>query len=84
MISIDLTNNLAAFYLAKHKKSSAIYILVLLVFMLGIASLSFITIDITFQSRGQIRPVSERIAIVTSLPAQIKEVLPTKNKQAFY
>ena len=80
MINIGYTINTADFYLSKKKKSSSIYILVLLVFTLGIIALPFITIDITFQSRGQIRPVSESNTIVASVSGQIKELHIKENK----
>jgi multidrug resistance efflux pump len=80
MIPINLTQNLAAFYLSKHKKSTAIYMLVLLAFILGIAALPLINIAITFQSRGQIRPVSESNTIVASVSGKIKELNITENE----
>lgn len=80
IIPIETTQNISVFYLARHKNSSIIYVLVLLAFIAGIAALPFITIDITFQSRGQIRPVTESNTIVTSLPAQIKEVYLAENQ----
>jgi HlyD family secretion protein len=80
MIPINLTQNLAAFYLSKHKKNSAIYRLVLLAFILSIAALPLINIDITFQSRGQIRPVSESNTIVASVSGKIKELNIKENE----
>ena len=80
MINIGYTINTADFYLSKKKKSSSIYILVLLVFTLGIIALPFITIDVTFQSRGQIRPVSESNTMVASVSGQIKELHIKENK----
>jgi HlyD family secretion protein len=74
------TQNIAAFYLAKQKSGSIIYVLVLLAFTIGIAVLPFITIGITSQSRGKIRPVTESNTIVANLPAKVKTVNITENQ----
>jgi HlyD family secretion protein len=78
--SHQTTQNLAAFYLAKQKSGSVIYVLVLFAFTVGIAVLPFINIAITFQSRGQIRPVTESNIIAASLPVKVKTVNITENQ----
>jgi HlyD family secretion protein len=80
MIPVNLTKNLSDFYLAKHKNSSVIYVLVLLTFTVGIAILPFITIAITFQSRGRIHPTTESNTIVANLPSKVKTVNITENQ----
>jgi multidrug efflux pump subunit AcrA (membrane-fusion protein) len=80
LLSYQTTQNISAFYLSKQKGGSIIYFVVLLVFTLTIAALPFITIPITFQSRGQIRPVAESNSIISSLPAQIREVNLKENE----
>ena len=79
-LHLQTNQNIAAFYLAKQKSGSVIYLLVLFAFTVGIAVLPFINIAITFQSRGQIRPVSESNSIVASFPAQIQEVNIIENQ----
>jgi len=62
------------------KKGISIYLIVLLLFTAAIIALPFITVDITFQSRGQIRPVTESNAIIANLPAKVKIVHLTENQ----
>ena len=81
MIPVNYTQNLSAFYLSKQKNGSLIYVLVLLAFTIGIAVLPFITVGITFQSRGQIRPITENNTLIANLPAQIKQVNITENQR---
>jgi len=78
--SFQTTQNLAAFYLSKQKSGGIIYMLVLLTFLLSIIALPFIKITITFQSRGQIRPLKENNTIIVNLSAQIKKVNITENQ----
>jgi len=80
LIPVQTTQNLSVFYLSKQKSGSVIYLLVMLVFTVGIAVLPFINIPITFQSRGQIRPITESNTIVSSFPARIKKVNITENQ----
>jgi len=80
LLPYQVSQNLSAFYLSKQKNGNIIYIMVLLAFTLGVAALPFINIAITFQSRGQIRPVVESNTIVSSLSAQIKKVNLIENQ----
>jgi len=80
-LPLQSTQNLAAFYLSNQKSKSTIYVIVLFAFLLAVVSLPFITIDITFQSRGQIRPILESNAIIASLPAKIKTVNIKENQE---
>jgi HlyD family secretion protein len=80
ILPIQATKNLAVFYLSQQKSGSIIYMLVLLTFTIGIALLPLINIAITFQSRGQIRPVTESNTVVASLPAKVKTVNITENQ----
>jgi len=80
LLPAQTTQNLAAFYLSKQKSGSVIYVLVLLLFTVTVITLPFIKIAISFQSRGQIRPIKEVNVIIASLPAQIKEINIKENR----
>ncbi|PCI97436.1 MAG: hypothetical protein COB15_07675 [Flavobacteriales bacterium] len=82
MIPANLIQNTAAFYLKsmENKKRISIYLVVIIVLPLALISLPFISINITFQSRGVIRPKSTNHSIRSHSHAHVKKVSIEENK----
>jgi len=82
MIPASLIQNTAAFYLKsiENKRQISIYLVVIIILPLALISLPFINIDITFQSRGVIRPKSTNNSIRFHSHAHVEKINIVENK----
>jgi membrane fusion protein, peptide pheromone/bacteriocin exporter len=63
------------------RKSRRIYLAVVLSLFLALLSLPFILVDVTVQSSGTIRPVTEKVEIKSSLSETIQQVMVQEGDQ---
>jgi len=80
LLPVDTIKNRASFYLAQMKTGNKIYTTLLIIFPIILISLPFINIDITFQSRGQIRSIMDSNTIITNVSAKIKSITFQENQ----
>ena len=76
IINVSVENHFAKY----SKKSNAIYLIILLGFIGGVISTFLLKIDITVQSRGLLRPLSEPIQISSPIIAEVEKCVLSENK----
>jgi len=76
IINLSVENHFAKY----SKKSNAIYLIILIGIIGGVISAFLLKTDITVQSRGLLRPISESIQITSPIVAEVERCILLENK----
>lgn len=75
-----IENTVEYYHTQVSTRSKAVYLLLLLLLVCIVVALPFVTVDVTSQSRGEIRSPYENIAIQTALYGEVTRYFMAENK----